>query len=87
MIEEYNLLVFNSTHHSLQAEKFLKANGYKIMMIPILPEISADCGMAIKTEVKDVEITSLLEDNKIEFAAFYHVLKEGLEKRIKKISK
>ncbi|AGB41380.1 Protein of unknown function (DUF3343) [Halobacteroides halobius DSM 5150] len=85
--EEYKLIVFDSTHHSLTAEDILKDAGYKIMMVPVLPEISADCGIAIKLEkqVKTTKLLGKLNKKGIELAGLYQVLVEKKEKKIKRL--
>jgi hypothetical protein len=83
---EYNLLVFNSTHHALAAEGILQKQGYKIMMVPVLAEITADCGMAIRVNPKDNPL-EILRENKIEIAGYYQVIKDKLEKRIIRLKK
>ena len=82
--EVYHLLVFNSTHHALQAEDRLKAEGYSIQVVPVPPEISADCGIAVKFSRVEKEISSLLGEAELDFAGLYKIVKEGLEKRITK---
>lgn len=80
----YYLLVFNSTHHALEAEDRLKEEGYPIQVVPVPPEISAGCGLAIKFSRLKKEISALLLETKLDFAGFYKVAKDGLEKRITK---
>jgi len=41
------LLIFQSIHHVLAAEKALKAAGIPPDLVPVPKEISPDCGMAI----------------------------------------
>jgi hypothetical protein len=83
---EYNLLVFNSTHHALAAERILQEQGYKIMVVPVLAEITADCGMAIRVNPKD-NLLQILREKKIEIAGYYQVIKDELEKRIIRLDK
>ena len=42
------LLVFESVHQVMKAEKLLKGQGIKIDLIPMPREISSDCGVAIE---------------------------------------
>ena len=85
MKEEYRLLVFNSTHHALEAEDLLKDEGHSIMMVPIPPAITADCGIAIRLDDNIEESLELLSKANIELAGYYEVVEEGLEKQIKKL--
>ena len=83
--KKYNLIVFNSTHHALAAEEELKNKDYQIKVVPVPPEISADCGIAIKFSEKQKEIVDIIKKSAIEFAGCYQVIKQGLEKRINRI--
>lgn len=82
VIDEYKLLVFDSTHHALQAEDVLKGEGYRVMMVPVPPEISADCGIAIRFKADILDFKLLLDKANIELAGYYQVIKKDLEKRI-----
>ncbi len=42
------LLVFQSVHQVMKAEKLLKGQGVKVDLIPMPREISSDCGVAIE---------------------------------------
>ncbi|OCL27242.1 hypothetical protein U472_07170 [Orenia metallireducens] len=83
---EYNLLVFNSTHHALAAERVLKEEGYKIMLVPVLAEITADCGMAIRINTNSNPL-EILKNHKVEVAGYYRVTKKNLEKKIIRLNK
>lgn len=85
--KKYNLIVFNSTHHALAAEEELKNKDYQIKVVPVPPEISADCGIAIKFADKEIEIVNIIKESEIEFAGCYQVIKQGLEKRILNLEK
>ncbi|MCK8827837.1 DUF3343 domain-containing protein [Natroniella acetigena] len=84
--EEYNLYVFNSTHHALKAEQVLKDNEYQLMMVPIPTEITADCGTAIKLDIEDEQgALSVLTEANVQLAGYYKVIQDKLEKRIIKL--
>ncbi len=83
--DEYRLLVFNSTHHALEAEDLLKEEGYNIMMVPIPPAITADCGIAVRLSENVEEGLELLVEANIKLAGYYEVVEQGLEKRIRRL--
>jgi hypothetical protein len=69
----YLILIFQSTHHVLKAEKILLGKGLKFDIIPTPKEISSDCGMSIriKPAVSDTStIKSLLKKSRIEFKIY-----------------
>ncbi|SFL19776.1 DUF3343 domain-containing protein [Halanaerobium salsuginis] len=80
--QKYNLIIFNSTHQALAAEDLLLAANCKFNLVPILPEISADCGLAIRFQIEQTEILNLLKQAKIEMAGYYKVVKSGINKNI-----
>jgi hypothetical protein len=49
------ILLFNSVHQVMRAEKLLKNRNLKIDVIPVPREISSDCGVAIELplEIKE----------------------------------
>lgn len=85
--KKYNLIVFDSTHHALAGEELLEDRGYQISVVPVPPEISADCGIAIKFADEETEILTIMKKSEIEFAGCYKIIKEGLEKRISNLGK
>ena len=42
------ILLFQSVHHVMKAEKVLKERGMAVDLIPVPREISSDCGVAIQ---------------------------------------
>ena len=61
-MEIYYLLVFNSTHAAIQAQKDL--NKYmKVVVVPTLREITASCGISLRIANDDYEkFLSILKD-------------------------
>lgn len=58
---QYLLFTFNKTKNSLIASNLL---GELCTTMPILREISADCGVALKVSVENLEkSTSIIENN------------------------
>ena len=51
---EYCLIVFNSTHAAMTAEKALKQD-FSIAIMPTLREISQSCGISVRFDPKDYE--------------------------------
>lgn len=42
------VVIFNSIHRVMKAEKVLKGHGLPILLIPAPRSLSADCGLAIR---------------------------------------
>lgn len=67
---KYIVLIFESTHKVLKAEKLLIAAGVKFDIIPTPKEFSTDCGMSIRLNQEVVNfsaIRNLLEEQGITF--------------------
>ena len=66
----YLVLIFESTHKVLKAEKLMIASGVKFDIIPTPKEFSSDCGMSIRInpDVVDwLKISRILEENGINY--------------------
>ena len=77
------VLLFESVHRVMKAEKLLKGKGIKIDLIPVPREISSDCGVAIELS-GDLETEALLvlKENRISVVECYtRDLKGRFEKR------
>ena len=86
MEELFNLVVFNSTHSAIMAEKKLISCELKVKIIPIPREISAGCGLSLKVDRDDLELAKkILTENNIEVQGYYYVKKIGLNKQVEKI--
>jgi hypothetical protein len=69
----YLILIFQSTHHVLKAEKVLLSNGIKLDIIPTPKDITSECGVSIRINplITDKQhVASLLNDCNIAFELF-----------------
>ncbi len=83
---EYGLISFANTHHALKTEKLLKERNYSVEMRPIPPSISADCGFGVEFDIGKVEeIEEFLKENTVQTEGYYHIIKSGNKKSIKKL--
>jgi hypothetical protein len=82
---EEKLILFQSTHHSIKAEKVLMENDLLYRMAAVPPEISSDCGSAVTVSAELEELLSLFEENNILVEAVYEVKKEANKKEFKKL--
>ncbi|TDO94356.1 uncharacterized protein DUF3343 [Halanaerobium saccharolyticum] len=79
------LILFESTHHSIKAERVLFDNDLDYRMAAVPPEISTDCGSAITVPAALDELKDLFEKNNILVKAVYEFKKENRKKEYKKI--
>ncbi|MDD2889478.1 MAG: DUF3343 domain-containing protein [bacterium] len=56
------VILFNSVHFVMKAEKAIKEKGIGVQLIPVPRQFSSDCGMAIKIKEENIEsVKQLLE--------------------------
>ena len=79
------LILFQSTHHSIKAEKVLMSNDLLYRMAAVPPEISSDCGSAVTVSAELDELLRLFKENDILVEAVYEVKKEANKKEYKKL--
>lgn len=61
------ILTFYSTHHALAAEKLLKANHIRPLLVPTPRELSSNCGIALRISDNELAtVRDLLESAGIE---------------------
>ena len=66
------LIVFDSVHHAIRAEKLLHQAGIAVELIPTPREITASCGQSVTFNETDVEIVRrILDQEKILFRGVY----------------
>ena len=66
------LLVFQSIHQVMKAEKLLKTEGIEIDLIPMPREISSDCGVAVELPLRlKKEALNLLNEHRLSILACY----------------
>lgn len=81
MTERYCIITFNSTHTAIHTEQTLLAEGFKVRLIPVPTQITADCGLALRFEEKDnASIRKRMPE--LPTSAFYTVLREGRRKNV-----
>lgn len=84
--EVYGVIAFNSTHHAIKGEKvFSKFDD--IITIPTPREITASCGLALRTSIDNVpKIIDIIKDENLDILGLYRLEKKGLKKKVYKIS-
>lgn len=66
------LIVFDSVHHAIRAERLLLQSGIAAEMIPTPREISASCGQSVAFEDgDDGTVRQLLEQEALSFKGIY----------------
>lgn len=66
--EQYGLVLFESVHHALRAEKILKNAGIPHKLIPVPKHISSDCGICVRfMQTQRQQLEQTLRENNVKF--------------------
>lgn len=87
MIEQqFYVIVFESTHYAIAAEKLFKDSGYKFDVIPTPREITHSCGLSIKFDLDNIQdINKEMEEAHIVIKGIYKIEKVSNEKIVNQI--
>lgn len=84
--EIYGVITFKSTHHTIQAEGFLKDKGLVFKTIPTPREITKSCGLAILFALSDLNIVEeVLAEDSITIDSVYKYIKSRQNSSVEKI--
>lgn len=82
--EIYGLITFKSTHHTIQAEGFLKDKDIDFKTIPTPREITKSCGLAILFSLDDLHlIEDIINEEIIKLDSVYKYTKSKSRKNNK----
>lgn len=77
-LNDFGLLTFGTTTQALKAEQVLQKAGADFLVIPIPREISASCGLAVKTRLEDLPPQrQLLREQKVTVEGAFHLKPNG----------
>ncbi len=80
------VVVFESTHFALGAEKILQEKGYSYDIIPTPREITASCGLSIRFDQHLLEeMKNLVSLKEISIKGIFQLLKLDGEKKVQRI--
>lgn len=83
----FGVITFDTTSQALKAEKTLQATNHTFVMIPTPREISASCGLAVKTHPSEVaQIKDELLGTGITIAGVYQLDKSTSEHSLQVVS-
>lgn len=83
-IEEYGIITFESTHHAMAAESYLKEQGIFTKTIPTPRDITLSCGLAIMIIKDDIErIKDFRSKGAFRSKALYSLVVEDGNRKLK----
>lgn len=84
--EIYGVITFKSTHHTIQAEDFLKDKGLSFKTVPTPREITKSCGLAILFSLTDLNIVEeVIDEKSITIDSVYRYTKSKTKRSAEKI--
>ncbi|MCK9444676.1 MAG: DUF3343 domain-containing protein [Tissierellaceae bacterium] len=84
--EVYGVIVFKSTHYTIQAENILREKDIGFKTIPTPREISLSCGLAILVTMDDLEIIKdMMYKGEINVLNLYKYIRDGKKNQYEKI--
>ncbi len=85
-MSDYRIIIFDSIHEVLRADKFFQNDGLKVKIIPPPRQLSADCGIALKVEEDFDVIADTLRKNALNPAGVFLKVGDRYVSEIKKLS-
>lgn len=78
-MDEYLLITFDSTTDAMVSETKVNEAGIKARLVPLLPEIDAGCGLALRARKSDYnKLNEALSENALSYKEKYIlVYKDG----------
>jgi hypothetical protein len=71
---QYSVVLFHSITGALQAEKRLKEKGIATKLIPVPRQLSSDCGVCLRFELKDEsEVKRVLEEERMDIQGIHAI--------------
>ncbi|MGO3017526.1 MAG: DUF3343 domain-containing protein [Anaerococcus sp.] len=81
---EYVIYTFDSTSDSMLSEMAMEKESIRARLVPLLPEIDAGCGLALRFEKKFYkEVEKVFEIHKLNYKDRYILLYEKKERKPK----
>ena len=78
------ILIFQSVHHVMKAEKALKERGVAVDLIPVPREISSDCGVALQVPSEAIDVAlCFIEEGGLSCVGCYQRSNGGRFERIR----
>lgn len=83
MEQNFILAAFDSTHDAIKAESIMNKAGLTARLIPIPPEISAGCGLALRSLPEDeARVRALLSEEGV-VSKYFSLKRDGIRRIVK----
>lgn len=85
-MENYVVMSFKTTHDAIRGESLVKKENIDARLIPLPPEISAGCGLALRLLAEDKDrIKSIFNKGEVSIDGYFSMVKENGKRKVEKI--
>ena len=85
MEQEFLIVAFESSHDAMKEETLLNREGLSVRLIPLPPEVSAGCGLALRSELdQESKVREILQREVIK-GDFYRLIRKGIQRIVERM--
>lgn len=85
MEQEFLIVAFESSHDAMKAETLLNREGLSVRLIPLPPEVSAGCGLTLRSELdQESKVREILQREVIK-GDFYRLIRKGIQRIVERM--
>ena len=85
MEQTFIIVAFESTHDAIKSETLTGRGGIASRLIPIPPEVSAGCGLALRILPADEpKVRQILDDANV-CGTYYRLIRNGIKRTIERL--
>lgn len=85
MAQVYLIAAFASTHDAMKAETLMTRHEIPARLIPVPPEVSAGCGLALRAQIEDqAKVAAVLAEAGVT-VDFYQLLRDGSKRTVERL--
>lgn len=85
MEQVFLIVAFPSTHDAIKAETLAKRSDLTVRVIPLPPEVSAGCGLALRADLEDeAALRALLAREEVK-GEFYTLRRDGTKRTVERL--
>ncbi|MCF6463547.1 DUF3343 domain-containing protein [Clostridium sp. Cult1] len=84
---QFGVITFKSTHYAIKGDLVFKEKDIQYRTIPTPREITHSCGLAIKFDLKDIDLVrNIINDNELTIEGIFKLVKNDDGYKAEKIS-
>ena len=85
MEQEFLIVAFGSSHDAMKAETVLSKESLSVRLIPLPPEVSAGCGLALRSGLdQENKVREILQREAIT-GDFYRLIRKGIQRTVERM--